>query len=394
MTSPDQERSMMRTVLLLTLARLFTNMTRRFYYPFIPEISRSLDVSRGQVQTVVASQAGVGIISPLLGGLAERYGRKRIMVAALLGFTLAALLGFLIPDRYSVFYLVMVVWGLCKWLFDPAMQAYISERVSYLRRGLAIGVTELAWSGALVVSAPLTGVLLGLDGLQWVYGMLLACNSLGLLIVWRFVPSDVPTGQQATGMPFSQSARILLGSRPALAALGFSILLYAANEMLLINFGVWMESTFDLSLESLGLVTLATIATAEIIGEGVVVVYSDRIGKRRLALLMTFLSALGYLALPHLNFALPAAMLGVFYIFVTVEIAIVSSIPLFTEVLPQARAVMMSSVVASQGVGRFTGAFLGGALYAAFSFPWVGLGACLLGLGAYALMQWRIQEQG
>lgn len=394
MNQTETERPIMRTVALLAVSRLFMNMTRRFFYPFIPEISRSLDVATSQVQAVAASQAGVGVISPALGGLADRYGRKRVMMAALFCISLAALLGFLVPDKYSVFYLAMVVWGLSKWLFDPAMQAYISERVSYMQRGMAIGMTELAWAGALLVSAPLTGLLLGVDGLRWVYFMLFVSNAVGLALVWRLVPSDVPSGQAVNGMPFRQSAMILLGSSTALAALGYSILLYTANEMILINYGQWMETTFDLKLERLGLVTLAAIATAEIVGEGFVVTYSDRIGKRRLALVMTLLSAVGYAILPHTSLALPLGMLGVFYIFVTVEIAIVSSIPLFTEVLPQARPVMMSSVVASQGVGRFIGVFLGGAMYRELNFTLVGLGAFFISLGAYGLMRWLIPEQG
>lgn len=391
MNKPE-ETSIARSIVVLATSRLFINITRRFYYPFLPEIQRDLGVSLAAVQGAAASQAGVGIFSPVLGTLSDRFGRKRMMMAASLLITLASLPGVLFPNSFSVFYAVMVAWGFLKWLFDPAMQAYVSERVPYSGRGRAIGITELAWAGALMLGAPLAGFLLGVASLQAVYVMIMALNLLGLAITALLVPDDFAEQSQATRRTLRLADVVGMLRHPiAGAALLFSVALYAANEMLFIVYGDWMEQTFDLELAQLGLFTVS-IAVAEVIGESAVVLYSDKIGKRRMVLVGTLVSSLGYFVLPVLGFSLVAAMIGLFVIFIAVEIAIVSAIPIFTEVLPQSRALMMSSNVAAQATGRFGGAFLGASLYSAMGFGVVGGVAMGIGLLALLIMMGLIQE--
>ena len=72
-------------ILALTLSRLVVNIGRRFAYPFLPEISRQLSVPLSDVQNVLAGANGVGVASPLFGPLSDRYGRKRVIAAGLIG---------------------------------------------------------------------------------------------------------------------------------------------------------------------------------------------------------------------------------------------------------------------------------------------------------------------
>jgi predicted MFS family arabinose efflux permease len=386
--SPDH--SQITSVITIAIGRLCINLTRRFHYPFLPEISRELQVPLVNVQSVVASQAVIGVASPLFGSLSERYGRKRVLLAALALMALASLPGAVMPHSFGIFYAVVVVWGFAKILYDPAMQAYVSDRVPYYRRALALGTTELSWAGSLIIAAPLTGYLLGFNGLRLVYLMIMIASCTGLFLLWRFIPADHPAHKVVDSLLPWSWWRVLLGSRVAVAALFFAFTVVTANEMLFIVYGEWMEKTFDLALTALGIVTIV-IAAAEVTGEFGVIGLADRLGKRRMALLGTMVSSLGYALLPHLG-SLTLAMAGIFLIFIAVEIAIVSTIPLFSEILPNARAVMMSSNVAAHSIGRFTGAFIGGIIYEVGGFKAVGFGAMLVGLMGFMLMWLFIVE--
>jgi predicted MFS family arabinose efflux permease len=386
-----QDRSQVTSVLVLAIGRLCINLTRRFHYPFLPEISRELQVPLVNVQSVVASQAVIGIASPLFGSLSEHYGRKRVLVVALSLLVFAALPGILFPHSFGIFYAVVVMWGFAKILYDPTMQAYVSDRVPYRRRALALGTTELSWAGSLIIAAPLTGYLLGFNGLRLVYVMILISSSIGVFLLGWLLSADHPTHKiSGAVLPWSWW-RVLLKNRSAVAALFFAFSVVVANEMLFIVYGEWMEKTFDLALTALGTVTIV-IAAAEVTGEFGVIGLADHFGKRRMALLGTLVSSLGYALLPQLSSSLALAMVGIFVIFIAVEIAIVSTIPLFSEILPNARAVMMSSNVAAHSSGRFIGAFLGGIIYEAGGFGMVGLGAMLVGLTGFALMWLFIAE--
>jgi predicted MFS family arabinose efflux permease len=77
------------------------------------------------------------------------------------------------------------------------------------------------------------------------------------------------------------------------------------------------------------------------------------------------LTALGYVALPFVSTSLTAAMVGLAVLFFLFEFSIVTSISLFTELLPGFRATMMSSLLAMAGIGRVLGALIGGAVWQA-----------------------------
>lgn len=410
-------RAIIVAVLALTFSRLIVNMTRRFPYAFLPSIAAQLSVSLSAVQSVTAAQAGVGLASPAFGPLSERYGRWRVIRGTLLLISVAGLFGALMPSFWA-FAAVMVTFGTAKIIFDPAVQAYLGDRIPYERRGLALGTVELSWAGALLVAAPVAGFLLSLSepslatgylrgefsllldtspgtrGLQWVFALLSVLALVAYVVVTRLVPPDKPAGDAARSIPNPFAAwGILRRSPAAMGSIGHALLLAIANELFFINYGAWMDLSFNLALAALGTVTVV-IAAAEVLGEFTVMGFADRIGKRRLSLIGTLIAGASYVVLPHLDTSLPLALAGVFVMFLFVEIGIVASIPLFTEVMPEARAVMMSGVIGAASFGRFIGAAAGGALLAAIGdFAVIGLIATVIGLLA-ALSMWLFVPEG
>lgn len=374
----------------LTFARLILNMGRRFAYPFLPAISRELGVPLGSVQNVMALNAGVGLLSPVFGPLSDRYGRKPVMVGALLMMSAAALAGALSP-RFLLFAAVVLVFGLAQMVYSPTMQAAVGERVPYRRRALAIGATELSWAGALFVIAPLAGFLLARYGLSALLLVFAALALVAAALLWLLLPSE-RREQRDTNVAPQPVWRVYRGNAAALGALGYALLLSMANEIFFINYGAWMEQTFSLQLAALGLAS-TVIALAEMTGEGAVMALADRAGKRRMALIGALGSALVYPALPALATSLPATLAGVFVIFLCFEIAIVAALPLFTEVMPRARGAMMSGIVAANALGRLSGAVIGAALFRSTgSLALTGTAALVIGIGAALLMRRFVRE--
>lgn len=363
-------------------------MTRRFPYPFLPEIARQLSVPLSSVQSVTAVQSGMGVISPLFGPLSERYGRKRVMMAAMGSMAAASIVGALAP-QFWLFAAVMIALGVGKIIFDPVLLAYLGDRIPYRRRGLAIGTSELSWAGSLIVAAPLAGFLLERSGIQAVFIVLAVLFVVAIIGIALVVPADHPEKGKAVTIVTPWAAwGIIRRSPAALAALLYTFCLSVANETFFINYGAWMESTFALDLAQLGAVT-TVIAAAEVLGEITVLSISDRIGKRRLALTGVMIASLGYIILPNLSFSLPLTLGMLFALFLGLETAIVAAIPLYTEILPDSRSVMMSGVIGGSSTGRLVGALLGGFLYTTLNnFVLVGAVSMVIGLVAFAAF-WR-----
>ncbi len=147
-----------------TFCRLLLNTTRRFAYPFAPALSRGLGVPLTAVTSLIAANQITGILALLFGPLGDRWG-YRIMLLAGLGLLAVGMLAGSFLPYYGMILVALFLAGLGKSIFDPAIQAYVGERVPYERRGMIIGIMEMAWAGSSLVGIPLVGLLI--DRLGW-----------------------------------------------------------------------------------------------------------------------------------------------------------------------------------------------------------------------------------
>ncbi len=394
--APAPTRKLALQLGVATLARLFLNTARRFAYPFAPALSRGLGVPLTAVTSLLAANQVTGVLSPAFGPLGDRWGYRRMMLAGLAMLAAGMLAGGFLPV-YSVVLLALFLAGLGKSIFDPALHAYVGQRVPYQRRGLAIGLVEFAWAGSSLVGIPLAGLLI--DRLGW-RSPFFALGSLGLLsaaVLAALIPRDHRQPQDVEGTTsLRQAWRRLSRERAALGALGFGFLISAANDNLFVVYGAWLEESFGLSIVALGMATLV-IGAAELLGEGLTASIADRLGLKRAIMASLALSALSYVLLPWVGRTLPLALAGLFFLFLTVEFSIVTGFSLFTEILPDARATMMSGIVATTSVGRMIGALAGGTVWLAGGLTATGLvSAAISGLAlvslAWGLRDWRADE--
>ena len=75
------------------------------------------------------------------------------------------------------------------------------------------------------------------------------------------------------------------------------------------------------------------------------------------------MNCLAALLLPILGFSTAGAMVGLFFFYLTFEYALVSSVPMMTEVMPAARATVMAFATASVSLGRALGALIASPLF-------------------------------
>lgn len=372
-------------ITVLTLARLFINTSFRMAYPFLPELARGLGTTDQAVARLVSLRGFVGVLSPLFSPLSERYGRRAALVISVLLFSLGCLLVAVWP-QYWVLGLTFIAIGISKVIFDPAMQAYLGDIIPYHQRGKAISVTELAWAGAFFIGVP--AVAFAIDRWGWqapFMGLgLLGLGSLGLL--WRVLPPAHNKTSQITS--FAALFRTIAQHPVMLAAAAYIMLAMTANELLLIVYGRWMEDSFGLDLGSLGLAT-TVIGVAEIAGEITTGLAVDRFGKRPIVITFGLLTAVVYFLVPLTGVSLTAALVTLFVLFLCFEMTIVGAVPLMTELVPSARSVVLSVVLAAGSLGRASGALIGPAIWDWAGFQWLGvMAAVIMALSILVLALW------
>ena len=347
-------------VVVFTATRVLLSTMHRMIYPFLLTFGRGLGVDMAAITLAVTARSLAGASGPFLAWVADNHGRKVGMIFGLGLFVLGTSLVVIWPT-YPIFFLALILTVLGRYVFDPAMQAYLGDRVPYDRRGRVTGITEMGWSLAFILGVPLMGFLIARRGWMAPFPLLAILGLAAIAVLGWLVPRDLPHPDNQNGL--WRNLRRVLSSPLAITGLAMSLMLSAGNEVVNLVFGVWMESSFGLRIAALG-VASAVIGFAELGGETLTATITDRLGKPRAVAAGVLLNCMAALALPFLGSTLPGAFIGLFLFYLTFEFAIVSSIALMTEVLPPARATLMASGIAAHSLGRALGALVTAPLFA------------------------------
>lgn len=349
-------------VAIATLCRLVLNTARRFVYPFAPLLSRGLGVPLTAITSLIALNWATTIIAMFFGPITDRIGYRFMMI---LGVTLLALgmfTAYFLPI-YGFIVIGLFLAGLGKSVFDPAVQSYISERVPYRRRGMAIGFLEYSWAGSTLLGIPLIAILIDRFGWRSPFLLMGLMAIIGIAALSFFL-SDLNNAKarHSKKINFITAWRQIYEKKTARGAIAFVFLLSVANDNLFVVYGAWLENTFGLSIVALGMGT-ATIGAAELIGESMTASLADRFGLKRSVVTGLSCCIIFYMVLPLLGNTILLSLSGLFLIFLTFEFTVVTSVPLVTELLPESRATMMACYMAAAGFGRVVGALIGGPVW-------------------------------
>jgi predicted MFS family arabinose efflux permease len=347
---PDKRKpySIMTQLAMLTTSRTVINTSFRMVYPLLPVFARDLNVSIGDIAFILTGAQLLGLTAPLIGTFSEHRGRSFTISLGLLAYSMGMLAVFLIPN-FTGLALALLMSSAGKIAFDPAVQAYIGDRVPYERRGMALGIIELAWSGAFLFGVPAMTWLIAAYNWQAPFLVLAILGLIGFLASRLILESDAP--QLTSKVSFFRALAVSVNSRLALAGLVLAFSISAANQLIAVVFGAWIENSFGIMLSALAAAAFV-IGASELFGEGIVVFFSDRFGKRRLVIWGIAGNIIACLILPFMGFSLTMVLVGLFLFFISFELSLVATIPLATELSPNSRAMYMTIIVASFTFGR------------------------------------------
>ena len=376
-------------ILAIVIVRLVFNTMHRMIYPFLSHFARGLGVDLNTMSYALMARSLTGFFSPLLASVADSRGRKFGMLFGLLLFCLGGSLVVFWPT-YPVFAISLVVSTTGYLVFIPSMQAYLGDHVPYAQRALVMALSELAWSISAIVGVPLVGLLISRQGWLAPFPLLVLLGLLSLGLLWRFLPRDPAVASRRPSL--WGNLRQVFTYPPALAGLVMAAMYSTANEIVTFVYGVWVEDRFALAIASLGATALG-IGIAELAGEALVSLITDRLGKKRAIAIGLLLNCLAALFLLTFGRWLPGALAGLFFFYLTFEFTLVSGIPLMSEIMPSVRATLMAAHIALISLGRALGDLLAPRLFANSLFPGIaanGLGAIFFNLLALVVLRWVV----
>jgi predicted MFS family arabinose efflux permease len=341
------------------LLRIVLNTMHRMIYPFLSIFARGLGVDVTAISFALTGRNLAGVFSPVFAPLADRRGRRFGMLAGIVTFTLGVGLVAVYPSLITLT-IALILAVTSKSLFDPAIQAYFGDRVAYEQRGTALAITEMAWSLAFIAGVPAMGFLIARYGWSAPFPVLAMLGFGMFAVIWWMIPRADP--HHEPDHETRRNINIVLASIPALSGISIAFWASAANEMVSLIFGVWLSDSFGLQIAALAGAS-AVIGLAELSGEGLVALTTDRLGKPRAILIGLMANILAAILLPFIGRTEIGALAGLFFFYISFEYLVVSQLPLINEAVPHARATAMAFNLVGFGLGRSLGALLSTLIY-------------------------------
>ncbi len=237
--------------------------------PVIPDILGAFDQPDSRAGLLVASGALPGIVvAPLMGVLADRFGRRQVLAPCLVVFGLGGALAGLAPS-FALLLAFRFVQGIGGAGLINLAVVVIGDHWTGTERARLIGRNAATLTISLAVFPAVGGLLAELGGWRWSF----APYPLALvtaLLVWRRLPDLDLHPQPAVTSQLRDAGRVLrqpLLARATLAAFGVFFLIFGLYLTVL---PVLLEDRFGLGAGSRGLVlaapALSSTAAALVVG--------------------------------------------------------------------------------------------------------------------------------
>ena len=341
----------------LTVARFVGNTGLRFAQPYLGVIGKSLGVSLSTMGIATSFGEFTGLLGPFIGHQLNKRSRRASMTLALCVLALGTALAGAAPSVAAIS-VGFVVLSLGKIMFDNGMNSWIVDRTEYATRGRVVGLTEIAWAGAILVGIPIMAVLVYATSWRYAYGAIAACVLYMAWHLWRYLPNDRPELHRdgaRTNIAWSVSAVA------GFAAFG---LVMAIGGCLFVSFGSWLKDVHGYSSLGIGAVSIL-LGAVELLASTSTVRFTDQWGKKRsigIGVIVALPAAVG-LAFLGGQEAIGLGLLSA--LFLGFEFAVVSFASLLPSLLPDSPSTAFGVAVGVGTVSRGIVAIASTRLYTA-----------------------------
>ncbi|KIP05339.1 hypothetical protein PHLGIDRAFT_25152 [Phlebiopsis gigantea 11061_1 CR5-6] len=161
-------------------------------------------------------------VLPLSGSLADIFGRRPVMLGAIIFFALGSALDGA-AQNMNMLIAARTVQGVGGGAIISLTEIIISDLVPLAERGIFQGIIGLTWALACGVGPPLGGVIAGANW-RWLFYMNLPLSGIALVLVWFFLSVRTPDGsmrEKFARIDFLGNAIVISGTTLAVVGLTF-----------------------------------------------------------------------------------------------------------------------------------------------------------------------------
>ncbi|MDK2980614.1 MAG: hypothetical protein PWQ55_961 [Chloroflexota bacterium] len=229
----------------MMLGLFIDNLGGNLIYPFFSlYVTAKFGVGLSTVGLLLGAQTAGRLLGSLVGGgLADRYGRKKLMLFGLLvsGLFSATII---FVNHFYLLFLVAVTAGFLGAMSGPAHQAMLADILPEDKRSSGFGVLRVVYNLTVAIG-PLIGGFISDFSYNWLFIGDAITSTITFFIVWKLLDETLPEKESAQEETTKKADKIGLK--------GYLVVLKDTNYVLLLGFlmltfGVMMQMMSTLSV--------------------------------------------------------------------------------------------------------------------------------------------------
>jgi predicted MFS family arabinose efflux permease len=300
-----------KAVTLLTIGFGLVGLDRWIIAPLFPAIVKDLNLDYQDLGSLVGA-LGVawGVFAVVGGGLSDRLGRKRVLIPAIIAFSLLSGLSGLAGGLGSLL-AIRAVMGISEGSFCPTSFATTNDASNPARRGFNLGLQQSTFPLFGLALGPIIATqLLQVMSWRWIFVMVAIPGLILAVLLARTIrePASIgsdPRGHRAPLGELLKQRNVPLGMLALFCAMSGIFTLSAMVPSYLVDY-------VKLGTAQMGFVTSA-IGFGGFLGQLALPGVSDLIGRKSVAVLGFLIGAIFLYAFAHAS-ATPAMLFGLLFV--------------------------------------------------------------------------------
>lgn len=346
----------------ITLAGILANS---LVTPNIPDILADLGQPDSRAGLLVASGPSPGIfLAPIMGVLADRFGRRRVLLPCLIIFTLGGL-GAAIAPTFGFLIAARLLQGVGSSGLINLAVVLIADNWEGEARTKLIGRNSAVLTLALAILPSLSGLVASVSSWRWSLGLSGIAAVVAAAVALK-LPNTVPETARTLGMQLRGARRTIRDPRVLTAMITTFLLFVVIFGVFLTALPVHLENEFGLGPGARGLV-LSTSAIGAVFASFNLARVQAMVSLRRLLVV-----ASSGIAIASLGVGLSPVIVGVVVAMLMYGLGDGLTIPTLQDVVasvpaPEDRASVVAAWVSSVRIGQVVGPLAASALFAVTS---------------------------
>lgn len=325
--------------------------------PLAPYLSEYFGISPSSVVFFNIGFSIVGLLVPILGAFADKYGKKKSIMISLLFFIIGTIVSGLakIPIIFAVGRIFI---GIGYFALSGINLSYLSEFIPYESRGKASGLLRTAF-GIAILGSPIyaTNLIAKYNHLLSIY---LPLTIIGIITLILMI--ILPETEKNLEIKLESKELFFMIKKPTNFKALLIAFLFLATPLFLMNFlGIYLSSVFQLDQLKIGYV-YTIVASGTMLGVILAGIFIDKIGKEKLAKIsysLVFISLVGLLISKNLHFIIASLGLMAFGL----DSGWTAYQTLLSEIEPSKRGIFMSLLYTTNALAVTVFSILGPAFY-------------------------------